>query len=386
MPLTIVDTGGYDESQTDSIQKEVKAQIFRAIEEADRIIFMVDGRQGILPGDEEMASILRRHRKKVYLAINKIDGPEHDQLILDFYRMGIEKAYPISAAHGYGLRALMDEIVEDMPQQSPEEDDPDRIRVAVIGRPNVGKSSLVNRILGYERVLVSDTPGTTRDSVDTRFRWNGRQYLFIDTAGLRRKARVKERIDKFSMIKALKSLDRCHIALILIDAAGEVAEQDARICGYALERGRGVVLTVNKWDLIKRDPDKKRRLNNDLDRQLKFVSFAPRINLSALTGERVKQLFDKIDRLYYQYTLRVNTGEVNRGLKEIIQRHPPPQAGRGALKFLYATQIHTGPPSFVIFVNRPEMVHFSYRRYLMNQIRERFGLGQTPIRLVFRKK
>jgi GTP-binding protein len=188
------------------------------------------------------------------------------------------------------------------------------------------------------------------------------------------------------MIKALKSLDRCHIALILIDAEKEVAEQDARICGYALDRGRGIVLTVNKWDLVKNHPDKKKRLNNHLERQLKFISFAPRINLSALTGERVKKLFEKINLLYHQYTLRINTGEVNRGLKEIIQRHPPPYTGRGSLKFLYATQIKTGPPSFVIFVNRPEIVHFSYERYLTNQIRERFGLNQTPIRLFFRKK
>jgi GTP-binding protein len=385
-PLIIVDTGGYDDAVTESIQKDVKNQILRAIEEADRIIFMVDGRQGLLPGDQEVADILRRYRKKVYLAVNKIDGPEHDQLILDFYGMGIEKAYPISAAHGYGLKAFMNEIVEDMPRHTPDKEDRNLVRVAVLGRPNVGKSSLVNRILGYDRVLVSDTPGTTRDSVDTPFRWKSRQYLLIDTAGLRRKARVKEKIEKFSMIKALKSLDRCHIALILIDAEREVAEQDARICGYALERGRGVVLTVNKWDLIKNDPDKKKRLNNRLERQLKFISFAPRINLSALTGERVKKLFKIINLLYRQYTLRIGTGEVNRGLKEIIQRHPPPHAGRGSLKFLYATQTDTGPPSFVIFVNRPEIVHFSYERYLMNQIRERFGLNQTPIKLFFRKK
>jgi GTP-binding protein len=258
--------------------------------------------------------------------------------------------------------------------------------VAILGRPNVGKSSLINRILGSERLLVSDLPGTTRDSVDTPFSRKGKDYLLIDTAGIRRKARVREKIEKFSVIKALRSLDRCHIAIVLLDAAAGIAEQDARICGYALDRGRGLILGVNKWDLVKRDPDKKRRLEDSLDRQLRFVSFAPRVYLSALTGERVETLLYKVDRLYTQFCSRMGTGEVNRAVEEMIERRPPPGAGRGGLKILYATQTGTRPPTFVVFVNRPERVHFSYERFMINHLRQRFNLTETPIRLVFRKR
>ncbi|MBW1998756.1 MAG: ribosome biogenesis GTPase Der, partial [Deltaproteobacteria bacterium] len=262
----------------------------------------------------------------------------------------------------------------------------DRTRISILGRPNVGKSSLINRILGSERLIVSDLPGTTRDSVDTLCERQGRKYLLIDTAGLRRRGRVKERIEKFSMIKTLKSLDRCHIAVVLLDASEGIVEQDARICGYALERGRGVILALNKWDLVKGDSEKIRLLNHSMDRQLHFVSFAPKINISALTGERVNKLFDKIDLLYRQFSHRVPTNAVNRAIEEIIAKNPPPRASKGRVKIFYATQIHTRPPTFVIFMNRPDLVHFSYERFLINQFRERFGLDLTPIRLIFRKK
>ncbi len=250
----------------------------------------------------------------------------------------------------------------------------------------MGKSSLINRILGFDRLVVSERPGTTRDSVDTLFSWRGREYLLIDTAGIRRKARVKEKIEKFSMIKALRSLDRCHIAVILLDAAAGVADQDARICGYAFERTRGIVLAVNKWDLVKKDREKKRLVEKALERQLKFVSFAPRINLSALTGERVKKLFEKIDLLYGQFCQRISTAAVNKVLEDMMLKRPPPKIGRGRLKFFYATQTAIRPPTFVVFVNRPEMVHFSYRRFMINQLRYRFDLNHTPLKLIFRKR
>ncbi|UCF57350.1 MAG: ribosome biogenesis GTPase Der [Deltaproteobacteria bacterium] len=385
-PLTIIDTGGFDDSDHEPLLKQVREQVVKAIEEADRIIFMVDGPQGIMPGDEDIANLLRRSEKTVFLAVNKIDGPEHDHLIHDFYSLGVEKVYPLSAAHGYSLKPFMEEVVYDLPKHEPEREDDGRIRVAVLGRPNVGKSSLINRILGFERLLVSELPGTTRDSVDTLFTWQANEYLLIDTAGLRRKGRVKEKIEKFSMIKALRSLDRCHVAVILLDAAAGIAEQDARICGYAFERGRGLVLAVNKWDLVKKDPERKRLLDEALERQLRFVSFAPRINLSALTGERVKKLFEKIDLLYEQLCKRISTGAINKALEDMTRRKPPPRIGRGSLKLYYATQTGIRPPTFVVFANRPDKVHFSYKRFMVNQLRERFELNHIPIRLIFRKR
>ena len=385
-PLTIIDTGGFDDSDHEPLIKQVREQVVKAIDEADTIIFMVDGRQGIMPGDEDIAHLLRRSQKRVFLVVNKIDGPEHDHLVNDFFGLGLEDAYPVSAAHGYGVKALMENVVCDLPKDELEKEHSGRIRVAVLGRPNVGKSSLINRILGFERLLVSELPGTTRDSVDTLFSWHGKEYLLIDTAGIRRKGRVKEKIEKFSMIKALRSLERCHVAVILLDAEAGIAGQDARICGYAFERGRGIILAVNKWDLVKRDTDKKKRLDGAIERQLKFLSFAPRINLSALTGERVKKLFERIDLLYDQFCKRFGTGAVNKALEKMTRRNPPPRIGRGSLKFYYGTQTRIRPPTFVVFANRPDKIHFSYKRFMVNQFREEFGLTHTPIKLIFRER
>ena len=384
--FNIIDTGGFDDSDHEPLLGQVRTQVLKAVDEADRIIFMVDGLQGIMPGDEDIANALRLSQKRFLLAVNKIDGPEHDHLVFDFYELGVDKAYPISAAHGYGLKLFMEDVTKGLPNLEPEREDSNRIRVAILGRPNVGKSSLINRILGFDRLLVSELPGTTRDSVDSLFRWQGKEYLLIDTAGIRRKGRVKEKIEKFSMIKALRSLDRSHVAVIILDAAAGVAEQDARIIGYAFEQGRGIVLAVNKWDLVKKDLKQKRRIDEDIERQLKFVSFSPRINISALTGERVKKLFEKIDILYGQFCQRINTGAVNRAIEDMIQKNPPPRSAKGRLKLFYATQTGTKPPTFVVFVNRPEMVHFSYKRFMINRLREHFGLDYTPIRLILRKR
>jgi len=288
--FTLVDTGGFDESEDEPLLERVRAQVLRAVEEADRIIFMVSGRDGLLPGDEELADLLRRTHKPVFLAVNKVDGPEHQNLENDFYRLGLDKVHAISSAHGYGVSAFMDELVRGLPAPDVREKEGDAIRVAIVGRPNAGKSSLINRILGSDRMVVSDLPGTTRDSIDTLCTLKDQSYLIIDTAGLRRKARVKEKIEKFSMIKALRSLDRCHIAVVVLDAAEGVAEQDARICGYAFERGRGLVLAVNKWDLVKKDDEKRKHIQEGIDRQPHFVSFAPRLNMSALAGAGVTKL------------------------------------------------------------------------------------------------
>lgn len=385
-PVTIIDTGGFEDLGQDPLLNMVREQVMRAMEESDGIIFMVDGRQGVMPGDEEMANLLRRGRRKVYLVVNKIDGPEHEHLIYEFYSLGIQPVLPISAAHGYGVKSLLAELTRDIPEPPPDQDDGDRIRIAVLGRPNAGKSSLINRILGDERLVVSELPGTTRDSVDVQFTWRDKKYLLIDTAGIRRRAKVREKVEKFSMIKALRSLERCHVAAILLDAERELSEQDARICGYALDKGKGVVLTVNKWDLIKKDPKKRRALDDAIDRRLKFVSFAPIVHLSALTGERVMKLFERVDLVYSQYSCRIATPDANRAIQEMIQKQPPPRIGKGYLRFSYVAQTGTRPPTFVLFVNRPQAVSASYERFLINQLRQHFDLAHTPIRLIFRQK
>ena len=384
--FTLVDTGGFDDSEDAPLLQGVRNQVVKAIEEADRILFIVDGRDGLMPGDEKIADVLRRSRKKVFLGVNKVDGAEHQHLTADFYSLGFDRVYAVSAEHGYGLAAFLEALTEDLEESAKEETPDDLTKVAIIGRPNVGKSSLINRIVGSDRLLVSELPGTTRDSVDIHFTLRGRNYVFIDTAGIRKKGRVKEKIEKFSVIKALQSLDRCHVALVLIDASEGVTDQDAHICGYAFERGRGVILAMNKWDLVKKDPEKKKHLANTLDRQMSFLSFAPQLYVSALTGEKVKNLFEKINLLHGQLFRRVDTSVVNKALTGMVQKNPPPKMGRGRLKFFYATQTGVMPPSFALFVNRPDLVHFTYERYLLNQFREKLELNEVPIRLKFKKK
>jgi len=384
--FTLVDTGGFDDSEEEPLLQGVRHQVVKAIEEADRILFMVDGRDGLMPGDEKVADVLRRSMKRVFLGVNKVDGQEHQHLTADFYGLGFDRVYPVSAAHGYGLAALLDAMTEDLEGSTKEEEPEDLTKVAIIGRPNVGKSSLINRIVGSERLLVSELPGTTRDSVDIHFTLKDTNYVFIDTAGIRRKGRVKEKIEKFSVIKALQSLDRCHVAVVLIDASEGVTDQDAHICGYAFERGRGLILAVNKWDLVKKEAEKKKRLVDTLDRQISFMSFAPQIRISALTGEKVKSLFEKINLLHGQLFRRIDTNIVNKALIDMVQKNPPPKMGPGRLRFFYATQTGVMPPSFALFVNRPDLVHFTYERYLLNQFRERLGLNEVPIRLRFKKK
>jgi GTPase len=384
--FTLIDTGGFDDSEGERLLEQVRGQVLRAIEEADRIVFMVSGRDGLLPGDEELADLLRRSGKPVFVAVNKVDGPEHENLVTDFYRLGLENVHALSAAHGYGFRGLMEEITEDLPLPEAQEEESDTIRVAILGRPNAGKSSLINRILGFDRLVVSELPGTTRDSIDTLCTINDQAFLFIDTAGLKRKARVREKIEKFSMIKALRSLDRCHIAAVVLDAAEGVAEQDARICGYAFERGRGLLLVMNKWDLVKKDPEKIKRLEEGIDRQLHFVSFAPRLKVSALTGTGVHKLPGTAVDLYGQFSSRVATASLNKAVQEIVEKKPPPRVGNATLRVFYATQAGTRPPTFVVFVNRPDAVHFSYHRFLVNRLKDNLGLRKTPIKVVFKKR
>lgn len=388
LSLTLVDTGGYDEQEGDPLLEQVKAQVQVAVDEADAIIFMVDGRAGILPGDQEIAALLRRSRKPVFLAANKIEGPEHDPLLLDVYRLGFEEVFALSAAHGYGVPSFTQALAEGLPapKRPADEEDENCIHVAVLGRPNAGKSSLINRLIGVERLLVNELPGTTRDAVDILCTRGERRYLFVDTAGIRKRAKIREKIEKFSVIKALRSLERCDVALILLDAGRGVAEQDVRICGYALEQGKGVVLVLNKWDLVQKDAARRRQLEEAVDRQLRFVAFAPRLRISALTGQGVERLFSPIDTVYRQASTRITTGVLNSALHEITALHPPPRLGRGRVKILYATQSTVRPPTFILFVNRPDKLHFSYERFLINQLRGRFNMAHAPLKLDVRKR
>ena len=383
--FTLVDTGGFSDDDEDDFAHKIRSQILQAIEDADVIILLLDGKSGISPFDEDVVRILRPLSQPVFFAVNKIDGVEHEVKLYDFYKLGIKKLYPISAEHRYGITDFLDDLTEILPKTDTEEAG-DVVRLAVVGKPNVGKSSLINRMIGQQRLLVSDMPGTTRDAIDSLCKINEKSYLLIDTAGIRRKARVSKKLEKFSIIKALRSLDRCDVALIVIDAHQGITEQDINIAGYAFDRGCGCIFVLNKWDLVEKDSKTSKEYYDRLRMQAKFLSFAPMTTISALTGQRVFKIFDIVEEVFKQYTLRMGTGQLNRIFEQaILQNEPSLYRGR-RLKFYYATQISTRPPTFVCFVNYPDAVHFSYRRYLINQIRGKAGLDKTPIRIIFRKR
>ncbi len=383
--FTLVDTGGFPGDDEDGFAQKIRSQILQAIEDADVIILLLDGKSGISPFDEDIVKILRPLTKPVFYAVNKIDGIEQEVKLYDFYSLGIEKLYPISAEHRYGVADFLDDLTDIFPNAIPEETT-EKIRLAVVGKPNVGKSSLINRILGQKRLLVSDTPGTTRDAIDSVCDINGKPYLLIDTAGIRRKARVSKKLEKFSIIKALRSLDRCDVALIVIDAYQGITEQDINIAGYAFDRGCGCILLLNKWDLVEKDSKTAKKYHDRLRMEAKFLGFAPIITISALTGLRVFKMFDIVEEVYKQYVSRIGTGPLNRIFEQAIAQNQPSLYRGRRLKFYYATQVSDGPPTFVCFVNYPDAVHFSYRRYLLNQIRDNAGLDKTPIRIIFRKR
>ena len=329
--------------------------------------------------------IVREQTCPVFYAVNKIDGYEKEENIGEFYSLGIDPLFPLSAEHGYGVPDFLDALVRALPASDPEEET-DTVNIAIIGRPNVGKSSLINRILGEDRVLVSDIPGTTRDAIDTACEIDGRRYLLIDTAGIRRKKQVYEKIEKISILKALKSIDRCDIALILIDAAEGVTDQDIKIAGYAYERGCGCIFLLNKWDIVEKDDQTLKRFTEKLRMDAKFMGYAPVLPVSALTGKRVPKIFSMVDAVYSQYTTRISTGPLNKIFERAVAKTEPSLYQGRRLKFFYATQISAKPPTFICFVNFPDGIHFSYHRYLINQIREAAGLDQTPVRLFFRKR
>jgi len=383
----LVDTGGMEPDAAEGaggIQALVRRQAQAAVSEADLVIFLADGKGGLHPGDAQVIDFLRRSGKPVLYAVNKIDGPEREDDSYEFYQLGLERIFPISAAHGYGIREFMDVLVEMLPPASEEEAAGSRIRVAVIGRPNVGKSSLVNRVLGAERVLVSEVPGTTRDAVDVAFMFGGEPYVLVDTPGIRRRSKTVDKIEKFSVLKALKSIERSQVALLVVDASDGITDQDVRIAGYIHERKRAAVVVLNKWDLVENEPRKLKEIDDSVGYALKFMPYAPVVRLSALTGSRVRRLLPTVSAVFLQYNTRVTTATLNEAIARAVAHHEPPVHRGRRVKILYATQASMRPPTFVLFVTRPEAIHFSYERYLTNQIREAFSLDKTPIRLVFR--
>jgi GTP-binding protein len=386
--FTVVDTGGFSFDSEDAFSQKIRDQVRQAIEEADAVVMLLDGKSGLSPFDRELVELLRGLEKPVFYVVNKIDREELENQVVDFYALGIDPIYPVSAAHGYGVADFLDQLVLGLTfDQSPEEREPEEtIRVAVIGRPNAGKSSLINCLLGEERLLVSEHPGTTRDAIDSTFRLGDKTYVLVDTAGIRRKGKVSQKLEKFSIIKALRSLERCDVALIVLDAHEGITDQDIRVAAFAYERGCGCIFLLNKWDLVPRSDQAARRYKEKLQDSAKFLSFAPAMTISALTGLRVGRIFALVDEVYRQYSMRFGTGQVNRIVESAVERNEPSLHKGKRLKYYYATQVSTKPPTFLCFVNYPDAVHFSYQRYLINQIRQATGLAQTPVRLIFRQR
>jgi GTP-binding protein len=385
--FTLVDTGGF--TGGDAFADDIRSQVHQAIDDADVIILVLDGRDGISPFDRDIIELLRTVDKPTFYGVNKIDGIEQEVLLSEFYQLGLDMLYPLSAEHRYGLVDFLDGVTETLAGLAiePYEDDADNlIRLAVVGRPNVGKSSLINRILGEKRLLVSDIPGTTRDAIDSVCKLNGNAYLLIDTAGIRRKGKVSRKLEKFSIIKALKSLDRCDVALIVMDADEGVTDQDISIAGYAFERGCGLILLLNKWDLVEKDDKTIKYYYEQLRSRAKFLNFAPAMTISALTGQRVTKIFRLVDQVYDQYIHRISTGQLNKFFERATERKAPSLHRGKRIKFYYAAQISTKPPTIVCFVNYPQAVHFSYKRYLTNRLREETGLDKIPIRMIFRQR
>jgi len=381
----LVDTGGFVTGDEDHFAAPIRYHVEQAVSQADAVVLVLDGKGGISPFDRDLMGWLRTLDQPVFYVVNKIDGPDLEQQLFEFYALGVETLYPLSAEHGYGVPDFMDDLVKALPTAA-EEADQSHIRVALVGRPNVGKSSMVNRLVGQERVVVSETPGTTRDAVDTVCEYKGQSYLLIDTAGIRRKAKVDLKLEKFSIIKALQSLERCDVALVLLDAGQGITEQDIKVAGYAHERGCGTLFVVNKWDLVGKATVTPRKVEQQLRDAAKFLPYAPVITVSALTGQRINKIFPLVNQIFAQYTTRIGTGKINRILTNATERTEPPMHKGRRLKFYYTTQITERPPTFVSFVNFPDAVHFSYERYLVNQIRTESGLDKVPLRLYFRQR
>ena len=384
--FTLIDTGGIDFTDTDELLPAMRRQAHLAMEEADVILFIVDGKVGVTQADMDIVAILRQTKKPVVLAVNKVDSLKGMADSYEFYKLGLGDPVPISAVNALNIGDLLDQVVQSLPPETPEEEEPDTIRVAVVGRPNVGKSSLVNSLLGEERLVVSNIPGTTRDAVDTYLRRDEITFVFVDTAGMRRRAKVEAPLERYSVIRTLRAVDRADVVLMLIDAAVGVSEQDKKIAGYVHEAGRAAVLVVNKWDLVEKDGKTSLRFTEMLREELGFMQYAPVVYLSALTKQRVHRIPEVVKYVAEQHAMRVSTSLLNQVVRDATGINPPPSDKGRKLKIYYATQSSVKPPTVVFFVNDPELMHFSYLRFLENKLREAFGFEGTPLKLFVRPR
>ena len=387
----LVDTGGIESESADNLERSVQAQSRQAVAEADAIVFLFDGKSGLNPLDREVVDGLRRANKPTFFAVNKLDSKRREANLYDFFALGLDPLYSISAEHGLGIGELMDNVIATLPPDSPadeldsEAENTRPLRVAVVGRPNVGKSTLINRLLGYERSVVHAAPGTTRDSLDTPFELWGEPAVLIDTAGIRRKARIDGRIEQYSAQRSLRAVDRGDLIIHVIDGPEGVTDQDAQILSYAVQRGKGLVLAVNKWDLMSGETDTK-KYGNEVRYRLAFLDFPPVAFISAASGQGVKKLLQTAAQVAQAYRRKVSTSAVNQALQKIVRAHTPPLAQGRAVKFYYGTQARTSPPTFVLFVNRPAAVHETYKKYLVHHLRQELGLEHAPIRLDLRPR
>ncbi len=385
--FTLIDTGGIEPESKDIILSQMREQAQIAIDTADVIIFLVDVKQGLQDADSKVADMLRRSHKPVILAVNKVDDfKKYMPDVYEFYNLGIGEPYPISSTNRLGFGEFLDEVIAHFGQEAEEEEEDDRIKVAIIGKPNVGKSSIINRLIGENRLIVSDIAGTTRDAVDTEITHDGKEYVFIDTAGLRRKNKIKEELERYMIIRTVSAVERADIAVLIIDAVEGVTEQDAKIAGIAHDRGKAVIIAVNKWDAIKKDNQTVKEYTQKIRQVLSFMSYAEIMFISAVSGQRLMKLYDVIDTVNENHSMRVATGVLNEIVTEAVALQQPPSDKGKRLRIYYTTQVAVKPPTFVIFVNDKELMHFSYLRYLENQIRDTFGFVGTPLKFFVRER
>lgn len=385
--FTMVDTGGIEPISDDVLLKQMRSQAELAIETADVIIFVTDVKSGVVDADYEVAEMLRRSKKPIVLCVNKVDSiKKYGNDIYEFYQLGLGEPFPVSAANHLGLGDLLDEVVKHFPKEGLEEEEDGTLKIALIGKPNVGKSSLTNKLLGENRVIVSDIAGTTRDAIDTEVTYNGTPYIFIDTAGLRRKGKVTEDIERYSVIRTVAAVDRADICIVLIDAVEGITDGDTRIAGIAHESGKGVIIAVNKWDLVEKNDKTMQEFTKQLKEKFAYMDYAEYLFISAETGQRIHKIYELVNMIHDNQVMRIKTGVLNEILAIATAMKQPPSDKGKRLKLFYITQASVAPPTFVIFVNDRELMHFSYTRYIENQIRENFGFRGTPIRFIIRER
>ncbi|MFD1424106.1 ribosome biogenesis GTPase Der [Laceyella tengchongensis] len=382
----LIDTGGIEFGDTDEIMDHIRNQVELALDEADVILFVADARDGVTTTDEEVARFLHRTNKPVILMVNKVDDIKYTENVFEFYQLGFEHVIPVSSLHGTGTGDMLDAVVEHFPEREEEEYEEDTIKVSLIGRPNVGKSSLVNALLGEERVIVSPVAGTTRDAVDTSFEYEGQKYVLIDTAGIRKRGKVYESIEKYSVIRALRAIERSDVCLIVIDGERGIAEQDKKIAGYAHEAGRAAIFVVNKWDAVEKDEKTMDRFKRRIREEFQFMHYAPILFVSAKTKRRIHTVLPEVNEVAEQHAMRVPTSVLNQVIQDAMVTTPPPSDRGRRFRVRYVTQATVKPPTFILFVNDPELSHFSYLRYLENQLRQAFPFKGTPLRILLRKK